>query len=162
MDFVSLGMELLLAVLLLAALAYGVRLERRLKALRDSQAGFVEAVRALDAAAGRAEAGLDALRRATDEAQDGLHDRILKAREVKAELERLLARAERAGPQAGPSAAADPRRSGPPEERQGLAAAPRNPIAPSRPLAARGRARDLDDELFEAAPRARRASGDER
>jgi hypothetical protein len=151
MDFVGVGMDLLLAALLLAALAYGVRLERRLKALRDSQAGFAEAVRALDTAAARAEAGLDSLRRAADEAHDGLHDRILKARELKAELERLIARAERAG-EAAPRLAAPTR----------VAPEPVGRPAPMRPAPPRPRPRDLDDELFEAAPRAARVSGDDR
>ncbi|HWE44961.1 MAG TPA: DUF6468 domain-containing protein [Caulobacteraceae bacterium] len=96
MDFVGPGIEGLLVVLLIAALLYGMRLEKKLKALRDTQAGFAEAVRMLDQAAARAETGLDTLRRTAEDAHDGLHGRIQKARELKAELEGLVARAERA------------------------------------------------------------------
>jgi hypothetical protein len=107
MDLVTVSLDLLLATLLVAALAYGVRLERRLKALREGQAAFAQSVRELDQSVLRAEAGLDQLRRAGEEARDGLHDRILKAREVKTELERMINRAERVRP-AQPSAAPEP------------------------------------------------------
>ena len=96
-DYVGPAIEGLLVVLLIAALLYGMRLEKKLKALRDTQAGFAEAVRMLDQAAARAETGLDTLRRTAEDAHDGLHSRITKARELKAELEDLVARAERAG-----------------------------------------------------------------
>lgn len=95
MDLVTVSLDLMLAVLLVAALAYGVRLERRLKALREGHAVFAQAVRELDQSVLRAESGLDQLRKAGEEARDGLHDRILKAREASAELERLISRAER-------------------------------------------------------------------
>jgi hypothetical protein len=95
MDLVTVSLDILLITLLVAALGYGVRLERRLKALRDGHAVFAQAVRELDQSVLRAEAGLDQLRKAGEEARDGLHDRILKAREAKTDLERLLARAER-------------------------------------------------------------------
>jgi len=111
MDLVTVSLDLLLAMLLIAALAYGVRLERRLKALREGHAVFAQAVRELDQSVLRAEAGLDQLRRAGEEARDGLHDRILKAREIKAELERLINRAERVRlpqPAAAPEPAAAP------------------------------------------------------
>ncbi len=95
-DLVGPILEGLLAVLLIAALMYGMRLERKLRALRDTQAGFAEAVRSLDVAAARAEQGLETLRRTAEETHDGLHDRITKARVLTAEMERLITRAERA------------------------------------------------------------------
>jgi hypothetical protein len=110
MDMVTVAMDLLLATLLVAALLYGIKLERKLKALRESQAGFAEAVRTLDAAAARAEAGLETLRQTTEAAHDELHDRILKARELKTELDKLLTRAERASEEAKAVAAAAPER----------------------------------------------------
>ena len=51
MSLVAISMNLLLAVLLAAALVMGWRLNRRLKALRDSHEGFAQAVADLDAAA---------------------------------------------------------------------------------------------------------------
>ena len=81
-----------LMLLLVAALGYGVRLEKKLSALRAGQQAFATAVTELNAAAGRAEAALASLR-ASGQETDLLHDRIIKAREVKAQLEGLIARA---------------------------------------------------------------------
>jgi hypothetical protein len=184
MDLVTISLDLLLAVLLVAALAYGVRLERRLKALRDGHAVFAQAVRELDQSVLRAEAGLDQLRKAGEEARDGLHDRILKAREAKAELERLINRAERVRPQppAAEPAPAPLGRLQPAPPARGEAAAERiaaailslgeperipeirrraepAPLHAPEPMASR-RAHTLDDELFEApSPEIRRAGG---
>lgn len=91
MTIAALAMNLTLIALLLAALAFGWRLERRLKALRAGHEGFAKAVRDLDAAAARAEQGLADLRAATDEATDLLADRIEKARALTAKLDRQLA-----------------------------------------------------------------------
>jgi len=89
MSLVGLALNLLLACLLLAALNTGWRLNRRLKALRDSHDGFAAAVADLNSAASRAEQGLADLRAATDEAVDILGDRIEKGRTLAARLERL-------------------------------------------------------------------------
>ena len=89
-----------LMLLLVAALGYGVRLEKKLSALRAGQQAFATAVTELNAAAGRAETALASLR-ASGQETDLLHDRIVKAREVKAQLEALIARAPQT-PQAAP------------------------------------------------------------
>ena len=96
MSLVGLGLNLLLAALLAAALGMGWRLNRRLAALRDSHAGFAAAVRELNQAAARAEQGLAELRAATDEAVDLLADRIDKGRQLAAKLERLVDQAPNA------------------------------------------------------------------
>ena len=93
-----------LMLLLVAALGYGVRLERKLTALREGQQAFASAVTELNAAAGRAEAALASLR-ASGQETDLLHDRIIKAREVKAQLEALIARGPVA---AAPAAVVEP------------------------------------------------------
>ncbi|HZV85581.1 MAG TPA: DUF6468 domain-containing protein [Brevundimonas sp.] len=85
-----------LMLLLVAALGYGVRLEKKLTALRAGQQAFASAVTELNAAAGRAESALASLR-ASGQETDLLHDRIIKAREVKAQLETLIARGPGAG-----------------------------------------------------------------
>jgi hypothetical protein len=90
MTIVGLAMNGLLAALLLAALVMGWRLNRRLKALRDSHEGFAVAVAELNTAAARAEQGLADLRAATDEAVDILGDRIEKGRATATKLERLI------------------------------------------------------------------------
>ncbi len=102
-----------LMLLLVAALGYGVRLERKLTALRQGQQAFASAVTELNAAAGRAEAALASLR-ASGQETDLLHDRIIKARELKAQLEALIARGPTHTPaapepvKAAPAAAAAP------------------------------------------------------
>ncbi|WP_421729423.1 DUF6468 domain-containing protein [Brevundimonas sp.] len=90
-------LDSVLMLLLVAALAYGVRLEKKLTALRAGQLAFAGAVTELNTAAARAEAALGSLRASSEEA-DMLHDRILKARAVKQELEVLCNRAARMSP----------------------------------------------------------------
>lgn len=90
MSLISVGMNLMLAGLLAAALMMGYRLNIRLKHLRDSHDGFAKAVAELDVAAARAEQGLADLRAATDDATDQLADRIEKARALTAKLDRQL------------------------------------------------------------------------
>ncbi len=101
-------LDAVLMLLLVAALGYGVRLERKLATLRQGQADFAKAVGELNAAAGRAEAALGSLRAASQET-DLLHDRILKAQALKLELETLTARAERSAAAAPPAARASAR-----------------------------------------------------
>lgn len=150
MSMIGLFLNLLLVGLLLAALGLGVRLNRRLKALRDSHDGFAVAVRELNAAAERAEQGLADLRAATDEATDALADRIEKGRALAAKLERLLAQAP-----AGLQNLALPEKET--EQRLGalLAAAREARARPERlvrrePLAPRPAS--PDDDLFEDEP----------
>jgi hypothetical protein len=90
-------MDGVLMLLLVAAIGYGIKLERKLAALRAGQLAFAQAVTELNAAAGRAENALATLR-ASGQETDLLHDRIIKAREVKAQLETLIARAPAAAP----------------------------------------------------------------
>jgi len=154
MSAIGLIMNLVLAGLLLAALGMGVRLNRRLTALRDSQDGFASAVAELNAAAQRAEQGLADLRAATDEATDALADRIEKGRALAAKLERLIGQAPdhvRAAPDVDRDA----------ERRLGalLAAAREARAKPERlvreqPRLAPVRSAPIDpeDDLFEDAP----------
>jgi hypothetical protein len=90
MTIIGLTMNLLLAGLLVAALGMGWRLNRRLKALRDSHEGFAAAVAELNTAAARAEQGLADLRAATDEAVDILGERIERGRILATRLDRLI------------------------------------------------------------------------
>jgi len=104
---VSIGLNLLLAVLLGLTLWLGLRLNRRLVALRDGHAQFAAAVADLDRAAARAERGLAEIRAAGDETLELLSSRIEKGRELAARLERLgdVARAtlDRAAAQSEPA-----------------------------------------------------------
>lgn len=150
MSIVGILLNLLLVALLTAALGLGWRLNRRLKALRDSHDGFAVAVRELNAAAERAEQGLADLRAATDEATDVLADRLEKGRALAGRLERLIAQGPAAPAEAAPEKDA--------ERRLGalLAAAREARARPERlvrrePLAPRPAA-DPEDDLFDDAP----------
>jgi hypothetical protein len=155
MTAIGICMNLLLACLLAAALAMGWRLNRRLKALRDSHDGFAVAVRELNGAAARAEQGLADLRAATDEALDTLSDRIEKGRALAARLERLLGQAPAETPEAQDPRGVERRlgallaqaRETRPER---LTAA--RPAAAVRPAPAARPAPSFEDDLFDDAP----------
>jgi hypothetical protein len=95
-----LSLELLLAALLVATLLFGFKLERKLRALRDNQAGFIKALSELDGAAARTENGLEMLRQATDEARGALVPRIEAAQSAATRLEQLTSEAELAAKRA--------------------------------------------------------------
>jgi hypothetical protein len=96
MTLLALGMDLLLASLLTAAVIIGVRLNGRLKGLRQGQDQFVAAVADLDAAAAKAERALSALKSASEEAHDALMARIETARALTRTLETATADAHSA------------------------------------------------------------------
>ncbi|UDF02726.1 DUF6468 domain-containing protein [Asticcacaulis sp. AND118] len=89
-------MDMVLMGLLLVALWYGMRLNARLKALRNGQESFIKAVAELDQAAIKAHASLRELHTNADESQELLHGRILAARDLLSKLETQINRAERA------------------------------------------------------------------
>ena len=170
MSPIAIGMNLVLALLLLAALGFGWRLERRLKALRDSQMSFFAVVADLDRAAQRAETGLAELRAATEETVDLLAGRIEKARELAAKLETMTAHAARpiaAAPVASAPARAPLRRDPLDDLTEDRAQAAAEDLVlrlterPAPPaervrldprIGARSRA-TIDDELFDSTPR---------
>lgn len=137
MSVLAITMNLVLSGLLLAALALGWRLERRLKALKDSHDSFAKAVSDLDVAAARAEQGLADLRAATDEAAETLSDRIEAAKGLAARLER------------GVFVADHPREGGDPGLRSGakpeaLPGIPPEPVLGSVSDRVRGRERSVE------------------
>lgn len=159
MSLVAISMNIMLAVLLAVALIMGWRLNRRLKALRDSHEGFAAAVAELDAAARRAEQGLADLRAATDEAAETLGDRVAEARQLSTRLERQV----REGPallEAEEAERAAERRLGallsgahelrPPRPRPQFDREISPVARPARPLSKMARA--LEEDLFDAAP----------
>jgi hypothetical protein len=167
MSIIGLTMNLLLAGLLIAALGMGWRLNRRLKALRDSHDGFASAVADLNMAAARAEQGLADLRSATDEAVDILGERIEKGRTLATRLDRLIEHASvplRAAPAPAQTSVVvdDPvaeRRLGAllaaaREARPERAMPPLRPEALERLAAERPapRARRVEDDLFDDEP----------
>lgn len=158
MSLIAIMMNLLLAGLLIAAMVVGLRLNKRLKALRDSHEGFEAAVRELNHAAMRAEQGLADLRAATDEATDLLSDRIEKGRQLAAKLEKLVSAApelpraaasersaerpvDRGAARSMPPVSPQPRSAGGTEDRLGaLLAMARSRLAEKEAAAARAEA----------------------
>ncbi|MET3664592.1 DUF6468 domain-containing protein [Caulobacter sp. 1776] len=128
MSLVAFAMNGFLAVLLIAALVFGWRLERRLKALRDSHEGFAKAVTELDQAAARAEQGLADLRAATDEAAETLAVRIERAQALAAQLDERVNR-----PLAAPAPRAAERVERAEREAPPLARPSRDPQAAPQP-----------------------------
>jgi Domain of unknown function (DUF6468) len=172
---ISIGLNLILGLLLFCALVLGVRLERRLRGLRDSHADFAKAVGELDQAAGRTENSLTALRAGTEMAKTEVASRIDQARIACQRLEKLVADADkaadrlasqplalldRAPPLRAPLAAAPPApapsaiaRPEPEFLRQAAPAQARPAPAPAlRSQPARSRARMVDDDLFDLDP----------
>lgn len=168
-------LDAILMLLLVAALGYGVRLEKKLTQLRAGQLAFAGAVTELNAACTRAENALGSLRASGEEA-DLLHDRIIKARALKTDLEQLIARGGRTASPAplgegGRSEAETGRgRQGEPDPDRARVAAPPQPGRSSIPLSRGGMegvsaapaapvAHDPDDRAFRMAALAERIHG---
>jgi Domain of unknown function (DUF6468) len=156
---IAIGLNLILGMLLCCALVLGVRLERKLKGLRNSHDDFAKAVGELDGAAARTETSLHALRAGTEQAKVELTSRIDQARIACQRLEKLSTDAERiaslplalAHPvtQAAPLAAKAPAFARPEPE----ALRPAAPVQTRpTPAPARSRAKLLDDDLFALEP----------
>jgi len=163
---IALGLNFILGVMLFCGLVLGLRLERRLKALRNSHADFAKAVSELDQAALRTEDSLAKLRSGTEDARGELAARIDQARLLAQRLEKLNGEAERTlnqplvlnqpilapTPEPAPARHADVRQS---DMRQ---ASIRQALAEARPVpradaVSRARSRALvDDDLFELGP----------
>ncbi len=80
----SLGLEVFLVVLLLIAIAYCMRLDGKLKALRTGNSRMLEAARELQSSALHAENAVAALRRSADAAGRELQLKIDEAKAVAA------------------------------------------------------------------------------
>jgi hypothetical protein len=101
----SMGLEILLSVLLIATLCYCMLLERRLASVRKGQEGLKKMIGELNAAIAGAGASLRALKSAAGEAAETLDDRLRRARALSDELslitnsgERIAQRFDRAVP----------------------------------------------------------------
>ena len=127
---IAIGLNLILGMLLICALILGLRLERKLRGLRDSHADFAKAVSELDQAAGRTENSLATLRAGTETARNEVASRIDQARIACQRLEKLVADADKAADRPGRPAA-------------GAARSRLAPASAGRPAAAGGGARAL-------------------
>jgi uncharacterized protein YlxW (UPF0749 family) len=79
-NFMSLGIEVFLAVLLMIAIAYCARLDGKLKALRTGNNRMLEAAKELQSSVLHAENAVTALRRSADAAGRELQHKIDEAR----------------------------------------------------------------------------------
>lgn len=144
MSIVAISMNILLGVLLIAAMVFGWRLERQLKRLRDGHENFAKAVGELDLAAARAQAGLATLREATQEAEAHLAARIEAAQALADHLDKAVLERPRR-----PAAPAVPAREDDWLDRPAPQMRERERPARFEPqTTARSRAR-IDDDLFE-------------
>ncbi len=141
---ISIGLNLLLGVMLFCGLLLGVRLEKRLRGLRDNHLDFAKAVSELDQAAERTEASLASLRAGTETARTDLAARIDQARLACQRLEQLTAAADKALERPLPLAAAE----APAASRLAARAAPLRPMA-APPVRSRA---VVDDDLFDSGP----------
>jgi chromosome segregation ATPase len=141
-----LTLNLTLGVLLVGAMILGLRLDRRLRALRESHLSFAKAVSELDQAALRTQAGLQELKATAEGVRADLAERIDHARALSDRLVKLGAEADakaqaltkvQAGVTPLARAAALLRQASEPAEAEARPA----PTVRSRAL--------VDDELFE-------------
>ena len=187
MNAIAFCLDLILASLLLAALYVGLRLDKKLKALKDSQAGFAGAVAELDAAIVKAQDGLATLKSTANQVESAIADRIQDAKGMTARLDQQAATAKTAADKLErlleryPSSIANPpsAESRDPtlltlRDRISAARAPGQPLARealSRPAPVQDRGRDMrfraderasaradDDELFDLIEPALRAA----
>jgi len=157
---IAIGLNIILGMLLVCGLMLGLRLDRRLRGLRDSHDSFAKAVQELDQAAARTESSLADLRAGTEAARTELAARIDQARLLAQRLEKLTADAGRAleqQPAARPQARANPlltgwpRSAAEPASPRLAALADRKSVAPP-PSPADPRSRVVvDDDLFDIA-----------
>ena len=157
---IAIGLNIILGMLLVCGLMLGLRLDRRLRGLRDSHDEFAKSVQELDQAALRTESSLADLRAGTEAARTELAARIDQARLLAQRLEKLTADAARALEQAPaprieprPQARANPLLTGWPRS----AAEPASPrlaaladrkAPPEAPADPRSRVL-VDDDLFD-------------
>jgi hypothetical protein len=94
MTLFAFALNCFLALLLLAAMMVGLRLERRLKGMRDSHEGFARAAADLNLAIARAEGGLAEMRAALKDAEETLTERVDEARAAAKKLEAAMQRAQ--------------------------------------------------------------------
>lgn len=91
---IGLAADVLVAILLVAAIGWAVVLDRRLRDLRSGKDGVKQAVADLAGAAGRAEAAVAALRMAAEKSGVELANQQARAHAASGELSMLVGAAE--------------------------------------------------------------------
>jgi glutamine synthetase type III len=93
MDY-KLVLDLIIAVLLAATIAYAAVLNSKLNQLRKNRDDLAKLVSAFNDATARAEAGIPKLKRASEEASSTLIDRVEKAQSLRDDLAFMIERAD--------------------------------------------------------------------
>jgi cell division septum initiation protein DivIVA len=93
MDY-KLVLDLIIAVLLAATIAYAAVLNNKLNQLRKNRDDLAKLVGAFNDATARAEAGIPKLKRASEEASSTLIDRVEKAQSLRDDLAFMIERAD--------------------------------------------------------------------
>ncbi len=153
MSLVALILNLSLGVLLACAMMLGLRLDRRLRALRESHLGFAKAVSELDQASLRTQAGLAELKATAEGVRADLDQQLNNARMLSERLVKLTGEADAKAQALTKARAALPsliKTTARPAVPGGIG----NSSPPSAAPAVRSRP-SVDDELFESAGVAR-------
>ncbi|MDY0241248.1 MAG: DUF6468 domain-containing protein [Rhodospirillaceae bacterium] len=87
-------LDIIVAILLAATIAYAVMLNRRIGQLRRDRDDLAKLIAAFNDATARAEAGIPKLRRAAEEAGTGLQERVEKAQSLRDDLAFLIEHAD--------------------------------------------------------------------
>ncbi|NBB84030.1 MAG: hypothetical protein GVY28_11575, partial [Alphaproteobacteria bacterium] len=87
-------LDSLVVILLIATIVYAAMLNRRLAGLRDNRAELEQAVRSFGEAAGKADAGIKALKRTAEETGQRLQKDVDRGEALKDELSLLVETAE--------------------------------------------------------------------
>lgn len=93
MDY-KLVLDLIVAILLAATIAYAAVLNNKLNQLRKNRDDLAKLVAAFNDATVRAEAGIPKLKRASEEASSTLLDRVEKAQSLRDDLAFMIERAD--------------------------------------------------------------------
>lgn len=93
MDY-KLVLDLIIAILLAATIAYAAVLNNKLNQLRKNRDDLAKLVAAFNDATARAEAGIPKLKRASEEASSTLIDRVEKAQSLRDDLAFMIERAD--------------------------------------------------------------------
>jgi hypothetical protein len=147
MSLVALTLNLTLGVLLVGALMLGLRLDRRLRALRESHLSFAKAVSELDQASLRTQAGLNELKATAQGVRADLTDQLDKAGALADRLVKLTGEAD-----AKAQVLVKARAAAPSLARQLAEAQAAGGLATVAPARSRSL---VDDELFEGTAQAR-------
>ena len=154
MSLVALTLNLTLGVLLVCAMMLGLRLDRRLRALRESHLGFAKAVSELDQASLRTQAGLAELKATAEGVRADLTEQLQNARVLSERLVKLTGEADDKAQALSKARAALPPLAQIVAARQTAASGGGDVSTPSVAPSVRSRP-SVDDELFESAGAAR-------